>query len=300
MPTTSPTIDQLVSGWAQHFYSADRDIKWLRSEVEASVYLTPNTLLIGRIDAFGRDANGQLFFGEWKTSSPRDKNTWKQTWRLNPQSLTYGVLAETVYPGCNRFMVRKAFKTSPPSYDHAWYTYSADELAMWRAELIRIADEVRFYQGWTQPDHWPLNLSACHQFGTAYVCPFFEPACSQLNWQGKPANALTRVSHLDLERSLMDPLLPLDIRGVEETEALAALRTFGGGVSSDKEGPLAHPDGLVILDATRVKTWLSCRERFRREYVENVAVPLVEGSALDTGINFHELLAQYYAGMVTP
>jgi hypothetical protein len=292
MALPSCSIDALVNGWAQHFYSADRDIQWLRSEVEAHTWLTPSTLLIGRIDAFGKDANGQLFFGEWKTSTPRDKNTWKQTWRLNPQSLTYGVLAETVYPGCNRFMVRKAFKTPVPSYDHAWYSYSPAELTMWREELIRIAYEIRAYQRKPFP-HWPLNLSACHQFGTAYVCPFFEPACSQLNWAAKPADALVRVSHLDLERSLMDPLLPLDIPGANPA-------SLNGGVSSDKEGLPARPHDLVVLDATRVKTWLSCRERFRREYVENVAVPLVEGSALDTGINFHELLAQYYKGMVTP
>jgi PD-(D/E)XK nuclease superfamily len=273
-----PTIDSLVNGWAAHFQSADADIRWLRSEVEAHLWLTPNTLLMGRVDAFGLDANGGLFFGEWKTSSPRDRKTWKQTWRLNPQSLTYGVLATTIYPDCSRFMVRKAFKSDPPSYDHAWYAYTSAELDMWRTELIRIADEIR---GYGQSTRWPLNLSACHQFGAAYVCPFFEPACSKLDWAGKPADALVRISHLDLERELMSAA----------SAPTPPRERLNGGCPGEKEGP---PADIVVLDATRVKTWLSCRERFRREYIDNVATPRVEGSALDIGIAFHELLARYY------
>src|ERR1022692_1428599 len=120
-----------------------------------------------------------MFFGEWKTSSPRDKNSWKQTWRLNPQSLTYGVLAAASYQDCARFTVRKAFKTATPTYDHAWYSYSPAELEHWRQELVGIANEMREYlKDGVEP--WPTNYSHCFQYGLDYACPFFEPACSKM------------------------------------------------------------------------------------------------------------------------
>ena len=257
MPT--PDVDSLASGWVSHFWSADHSLTWHWAELEHSLWLTPNTLLVGRMDAGGENENG-LFFGEWKTANPRERNTWKQVWRMNPQSLTYGVLANdyfkrTLGRGCSQFTVRKAFKSSPATYDHAWYSYSNAELNHWRGQLIRIGAEIRA----AGAGPWETNWDNCFKFGINYACPHFEDGCSKMKWD-IPMDAVRRVSHLEIERRLN--ATERDIKG------------------------------LVVLDATRVKTWLTCRERFRREYVENVATPV--GEALQIGIDFHEAVGRHY------
>lgn len=263
-------VDDLVKGWANHFFSADKSITWLHSEKEVELKLDGHTILMGRLDALGEAPGGELFFGEWKTANPREKKTWKQVWRMNPQSLTYGVLARSLYPNCERFTVRKAFKelNGLPTYDHAWFRYSQTELDNWTLELINIAEEIRTYRLLDEVNFrglksWPVNYQHCYQFGTNYACPWFEPACSKGDPTGKPDNSLVRISHLDAERRL------------------------------NEAGKEPH---LVVLDATRVKTWLACRERYRREYEENDAVP--PGEALQVGIEFHEQLAKYYGALV--
>ena len=89
-------LANMTNGWISHFFSADRELRWHFAELEHSLWLTPNTLLVGRMDAGGENEAG-LFFGEWKTANPRERNTWKQVWRMNPQSLTYGVLANDYF-----------------------------------------------------------------------------------------------------------------------------------------------------------------------------------------------------------
>jgi PD-(D/E)XK nuclease superfamily protein len=274
-------LANMTNGWISHFFSADREVKWHFAELEHSVWLTPNTLLVGRMDAGGENEAG-LFFGEWKTANPRERNTWKQVWRMNPQSLTYGVLAndyfqKTLGRGCNQFTVRKAFKSNPPTYDHAWYSYNQEELNHWRSELVRVADEIRQYKA-VGFDPYPTNWDSCFKFGINYACPHFEQGCSKMKWD-IPVDTVRRVSHLEIERRLNEP------------NAWITKKPHGCTVDC-----CTAPEGLVILDATRVKTWLTCRERFRREYVENVATPVTE--ALEIGINFHEVIGQHYTQLV--
>ena len=262
MPINSAS--DIAAAWVSHFWSADHELNWIAAEVEHSVWLTPNTLLAGRIDTLGTNDNGN-FFGEWKTASPREKNTWKQVWRMNPQSLTYGVLAADWFAGrgesCTQFTVRKAFKSTPPTFDHAWYSYSLGELEHWRASLIVIADEIR--KG--GPGPWETNLTHCFQYGVNYACPHFESGCSKMMFDIDPAGP-KRVPHLEIERRLL----------------------------SDEHDD--DRDHVVILDATRVKAWLGCREKFRREYVHNVATPMTE--ALQLGIDCHNLWGDYYQSLV--
>src|SRR6516164_27607 len=99
-------LDSLVNGWKSHFWSADHAIEWRAVERQFTVCLSDNTLLVGVIDALGYNGDGKLFFGEWKTANPRERNTWKQTWRLNPQSLSYGVAMAKdpgILPDCSTF-----------------------------------------------------------------------------------------------------------------------------------------------------------------------------------------------------
>jgi hypothetical protein len=276
----------LVNDWIGHFWAADRSLKWIAAEVEHSVWLTPNILLVGRMDTLGENENG-LFFGEWKTANPRERNSWKQVWRMNPQSLTYGVLANdwfVINQGrtCSQFTVRKAFKSTPPTFDHAWFSYNDAELEHWRGELINIAAEIRGYQGMDAGRSWPTNWEHCFKYGPNYACPHFEQGCSKMVWAIDPATP-RRVSHLEIERRL------------NETEKY----DYGDGPQSTCtvwKAPERSIAGLVILDATRVKTWLGCRERFRREYVENVATPV--GEALEIGIAFHDAVGRHYTELV--
>lgn len=271
----SEPLDSLVRGWKQHFAAADASIEWLHSELELEVELAPGVHLVGCVDAVGR-TEGEMFFGEWKTANPREKKTWKQVWRMNPQSLSYGVLAASRWPEMERFTVRKAFKEQTPTYDHVWFRYSQPELNHWRGEIIRIANEIRAYQSIVEPGFgeaavmdgssvpWPTNFKRCFQYGTSYACPFFECACEKQDWKAVPAGS-----------------------------------TLGGdptwSATSQRERIHAVDSTAIVLSPTTIVDWLDCREMYRRKYVELVTP--AKGDALLLGGDFHTALGDYYKEM---
>lgn len=278
MPTL--TGQEIAQAWIGHFWAADHSLRWIAAEVEHFLWLTPNTLLAGRIDALGENHKGP-FFGEWKSANPRERNSWKQVWRMNPQSLTYGVLAADWWAArgqvCSQFTVRKAFKTAPPTFDHEWYSYSEPELEHWRGQLIKIAEEIRA----GGPGPWETNWAGCFMYGPNYPCPHFETGCSKMKWGIDPF-AEKRVPHLEIERRLNEAL---------EVQGDGTLAVMRNGVMTR-----LIPKDLVVLDATRIAVWFRCREKFRREYVENVGTPVTE--ALQLGIDMHEALGEYYQTLV--
>jgi len=262
----------LAAGWIGHFYSADRSIKWKKVETEHSLWLDDNTLLLGRIDAEGKTEDGEAFYADWKTISAKNKNKMgsvKAEYKLDPQMLTYGLL--TQQSKGNRFMVRWAMKPDKylptPLYFYEWYSYNDAEVAWWRNMVLNISAKIRFDRIHLRP--FITNLTNCLRYGANYACPHLAEGCSKQNWDVALAGLIPRVSHLEIERKLMarDP-------GSEH---------------------YPDPDDLVVLDATRIDTWLGCNERFRREYIGNphgyVAPP---GEALAVGIEFHDLLHSYY------
>lgn len=258
--TLTEPLNSLIKGWKNHFAAADQSIEWLHSELELQTQLAPGVWLVGTIDAVGRTGD-DLFFGEWKTANPREKKTWKQVWRMNPQSLSYGVLAAARWPEMRRFTVRKAFKEQVPTYDHAWFRYSEAELTHWQLQLIKIADQIKRL-GHYRP--WDTNWAACFKYGPNYACPFFECACNKLDWDAVPVGS-TRGG---------DP-------SWSATQQRAAIH--------------ATDPHAIVLSPTMVATWLDCRERYRREYVELVTP--VKGEALKLGGDFHHELADYYKSM---
>jgi hypothetical protein len=264
-------LSNMVAGWKSHFWSADQAIEWRDVERQCTAWLSDNTLLVGVIDALGYNEEGKLFFGEWKTSSSYDRNTWKQTWRMNPQSLSYGVLVQSdssIMPDCSNFTVRKAFKPAGRShgllFDHAWYSYGVAELRHWRGELLRIADEIRAYraQGRTP---WPTNFQRCFQYGVNYVCPFFE-GCGTGNWSYVPPNS-----------------------GIKEE------RDFVRAAIDAVPFKRAQKD-LVVLSPSRVGQWLGCRELYRRQIEDKLVLPSIE--ALTLGKDFHTALAEHYRDLM--
>lgn len=271
----SEPLDSLVAGFKRHFWSADQVIRWGGSAERLELELAPGVWLVGELDAWGwtgpdvNNPEGEMFFGEWKTANPREKKTWKQVWRMNPQSLSYGVLAAAKWPGMSRFTVRKAFKESTPTYDHAWFRYSPAELEHWRYQLIRVVEEIRGYQRVLLGTPWPTNFKHCFRYGTNYACPFFECACNRQQWQAQPAGA-----------------------------------TIGGGdpawsATQQRNAILMAPGAnsdTVVLSPTMVETWFECREKFRREYVELVTP--VKSEALVLGRDFHDELDKYYKSLV--
>lgn len=257
-----PDVTKLVSGWLRHFAQADAQIKWIDAECEVEYWLTHNTVLMGRIDAIGRTQQGELFFGEWKTANPRERSSWKEQWCTNPQSLTYGLLMTQLNEGepCSRFTVRKAFKSDPPSYDHAWLSYSEDEIDRWKRQVIAIAEDIRQDFNVYGRGPWQQNWKHCLRYGPKYKCTFYGRCTTGV----APAGVMTRVSHLDAERRLY---------------------------AADK---LA--EGMVVLDATRIVEWLECREKFRSQYIEDLMAPA--GEVLQIGIDFHEALGKHYTAQV--
>jgi hypothetical protein len=270
----SSMVDSLVEGWVKHFGPADRSITWLDVEREFSINLDEHTILVGKIDAIGRTKDGDTFFMEIKSQKAPPaykKFEWKQTYRMNFQTLTYGVVVDLLYPGTRRYSVRKAFKSTPPTFDHEWFSYSTEEIEWWRSELINIAEEIRRWRS-SRVIPWAPNFGHhCFKYGPNYVCPYFESACSKLDWNGVPENHLPRVSHLEIERKL-----------IAENLGIAAQKL-------DKK--------LVILGASRVDTYRGCNERYRRDHEGSALVePLMEpmNEALETGAGMHKLLEQWY------
>jgi hypothetical protein len=265
----SEPLDSLVSGWQRHFAAADQTIDWLHAELELSAELAPGIWLAGCVDAVGR-VNDELFFGEWKTANPREKKTWKQVWRMNPQSLTYGVLCASRWPELRRFTVRKAFKEQYPSYDHAWFRYSDAELNHWRGQIIQAALEIQEYLGMNKYGDesivpWPTNFKHCFKFGVNYACPFFESACNRQEWGGMPAGAIIGG----------DPSWSF-------TEQRTAIQ--------------ARDRQAIVLSATTIADWFDCRELYRKRNVELITP--VKGEALILGGNFHTEIAKHYAGLI--
>jgi hypothetical protein len=252
-------VDTLVEGYIQHFYKADQAIEWTDSEREIIHWLNPDTVLIGKVDRIGI-TDEQRFFLDDKTQNPPPKykrEEWKAIWGMNPQSLTYGVLVDSIYPGTRRFCIRKSFKSIPPSYDFAWFAYSTSELQMWRSELQNIADEIRSRREGPAP--WMPNFLNCFRYGVKYACPFYANSCSKLDWNNTEG-LVAKEPHLDCEQEMEDKV---------------------------RQNP-----NLVILGATRVEDYMSCPEKHRRIWEEGVTAP--EADAQATGKDFHHILDRYY------
>jgi hypothetical protein len=250
-----PQSEALASAFISDFWSANREIEWVAVEEERQLWLTPNTLLVGRVDARGRTSDGDLFFGEWKSGSAakaRRMAEEKVKWRTDPQALTYGVLlgGET-----NQFTVRWALKTNPVQTDFEWFTYTEAEIEHWRGQLLEIAHEIREHRMYDGVGPWRTNRGNCYRYGVKYACPFVD-GCHSLDFNrvyGEP-----RTPHLAFERELVT------------TE---------------------QPSDLVIIDATRVGDYLECPEAYRKKWEGRGFHE--ESEALVIGSGFHELVANH-------
>lgn len=265
-----PTVDETVDGWIRHFASADRDLRWIAAEEELSIPLMPGVILAGRIDARLRlGAQGQYAFGEWKSMSKFGKPEWKEKWRFHPQSLTYGLLLRETHPEVDRFTIRVAFKSDPPTFDHEWFSYSAGEIATWRSEVQRIANDILTLQKnsaliWPSDTvnklaltHWPLNPLSCYKYGPKYACPYVH-ACTHQEWDVvQPGAPMPYIPHLQVMRDAA-----------------------------------AQPTPPLVLDATAITAYLECPEAFRRRYVRGEDEAPSE--ALQFGSAFHQHLDHYY------
>lgn len=261
----NPVAQALAETFIRDFWAADHAIGWTHSEQERQLWLTPNTLLVGRVDARGLTADGVPFFGEWKTLNNRrgryiDDEKFK--WRTSPQALTYGVLVEEA----QMFTVRWAIKpgtriTEIAKTDFEWYTYTLDEVAHWRNQLIQVADEVRNNR--THVDlPWRTNFGNCFRYGRKYACPFFDK-CTTQKWNesmGKP-----RTPHLDFEREMKNEL--------------------------DK-----YPSDLVVLDASRTSDYLECPEKYRNIWEGEGYQD--ESEALTIGSDFHDAIAKHIQSLI--
>ena len=181
-----PLSQQLADAFKAHFFSADREITWLAAEEERSLWLTPNTCLVGRVDARGLTSEGKSFFGEWKTISnyrARYMDEEKAKWRTDPQALTYGVLVPETHLFTVRWAIKPNAKAKTPVFacDFEWYTYNDAEIAHWRQQLVEIADEIRSWRSFREFGPWRTNFGACFRYGMMYACPFYDK-CAHQKW----------------------------------------------------------------------------------------------------------------------
>lgn len=266
-----PESIRLAEAFAQHFWSADHEIRWGDLETEHSLWLNETTVLVGKIDATGTTSDGEPFFADWKTASKnkaRYMDSEKAQWRMTPQALTYGVLLGGAY---KRFMVRWALKTVPVACHFEWYTYADAELQFWRGQLIDIARRIRTLRNSATP--WPLNLHNCTRYGETYRCPFRDEGCWKLKFDHVPSDMSPRTqSHLAIENELL----------AQEGMKAGAIKPEGGVV---------HNPDLVVLDASRVSDWMDCNEYYRRAWEQNGLTEISE--PLIIGTDFHSLIAEH-------
>jgi hypothetical protein len=262
-----PLSEQLARVYIRDFAAADREIQWIATEQEHSLWLAPNTVLVGRVDGEGITGDGDHFFLENKTMSAyrgRFIEEEKVKWRSDTQALTYGVL---MGDKTRRFTVRWAIKpderskTPTPKTDFEWYTYTTGEVAHWRNQLVSIATEIRARRSGPLP--WRTNFGACFRYGMKYACPFFDK-CSTQKWldsMGKP-----RIPHLKIE-----PVVRSEWKDLK----------YGS---------------LVVLDASRVGDYLECPESYRRKWEGEGYQE--EGEALTIGTDFHSLVSEHIKSLI--
>lgn len=262
-----PQSEHLASKWIGDFFAANQDITWLAVEEEKQLWLDSQTLLIGKVDARGLTSDGEPFFGEWKTKNgywAKRAEEVKQTWRMNPQALTYAVLNADL---ANRFTVRWTFKTEPPQTAFEWYTYSPAEIAHWRSQLLHIAGQIRVWRHLAGEGPWLTNYLACDRFGVKYRCPHFNNGCGILDFvtpTGPPREPHTALE-ARLSSSATNPLIP--------------------------NGP-----AVVVLSSSRVGDYLACPEKYRRNW-EGVGYH-DESEALEIGRGFHETVAAHLSTLI--
>lgn len=259
-----PEAERLAAAFIKNFWAFDHEVRWLSVEQELSLWLDERTLLVGKRDAKGMTPDGDIFFADWKTGSKgkaRYIDREKFQWRMNPQALTYGVLGGE---DGSRFTVRWALKTEPARTDFEWYSYTPDEMAWWRGELIFVAEQIRSLRERIGPqEQWPLNLHYCAKYGENYACKFRDAGCWKLDFENVPPGMEPRTeSHLGIENTM-----------------LAAM-------SEEQRRD------LVVLDATRVADWMGCHELYRRLWEANNGLHEIT-EALQIGSDFHAIIAAH-------
>lgn len=260
-----PLAQSLASTFLSTFASADREITWLATEEERSLWLSDNVVLVGRVDARGLTSDGKPFFGEWKTMSNyrgRYMDDEKMKWKTDPQALTYGVLV----PETKLFTVRWAIKPNTKAKeqvckaDFEWYIYTQAETDHWQSQVLSIAEEIRAWRQRMPNGPWRTNFGSCFQYGAANACPFYGK-CSKQGWQesmGKP-----RIPHLAIETKIK-----LD----------------------------NHDPSLVILDASRIGDYLECPEKYRRKWEGEGFQE--DSEALAIGTDFHGIIATHIRSLI--
>lgn len=270
MPT--PTANELAETYRRDFFAADQSITWTASEQELHMWLSPNTVLMGTIDAQGITESGDPFFCDFKTISPfyagkqgARMEEVKAQWKIDPQSLSYGVL---LGDKCHRFTVRWIIKGNPVTTDFAWYDYTSEELGWWKIQLIRIADEIRTLRykqaSFVSFPNWPTNLTACARYGWSNRCPLYDEGCSKLDFNYRP-NLPPRDHHIELEQKIR--------------------AEFSG-----------NPDDLVVLSSSSVEVWLSCQQKYKHFY-EGEGLTETSG-ALQLGTDTHKLLSGHINSLI--
>jgi hypothetical protein len=269
---------RLLEGYAKRYFKTDSNMTPLFIEPEVAYWMDADTLICGKVDLVGLDETGDTFFGEWKTASIRKERTdWRREWVLSTQALTYGLLLrygkiqgveqEATIAPLAKFHVRlmfkttPLFKTTPPKTDFEWFTYKDEEIAWWHGQVKAIADEIR---GLRQSGHapWFPNFNECARYGDKYLCTYFQK-CSTRQFTNTSGWLYGQYeTHLDVERRL-----------------------------NEAPGHITNPN-LVVLDATRMDTYLRCREKYRNTYEEHLAYPV--GEALMSGSAFHAGAADYW------
>ena len=247
----------LALGWMRHFRQQDMSLPYTACETAYFRMLDNGILLVGIVDAEGDD-----FFSEYKTASPRGAKTWKREWILSVQALTYGLLTG----GEKRFLVRKAFKSATPTYDHEWFAFDPRDLQLWEDQVQAIASEILALdkRGITP---WQLNLEhGCFAYGPNYPCPFWHFGCTKHNFDS-------------------------DIPGATSYEDFPE---FTGTNRSRLLDVIHEQQPELVLSSSRIKNWMRCREMFRR--LQHTTFP--PSDAMLLGSRFHELIAAYNRSLI--
>ena len=269
MPTEFAVETQarnLHIGAVAHFATQDRALQFTAVEQALFKVLPDNVILVGIIDAQGLvptvdtesfSTHNQPFFLEDKTASPKKLKTWRSRWLMSAQALTYGLLTDGKAP----FLVRQAFKTNPPTFDHEWFTFTPGDLEFWHRQVMGIAHAIRNSDNFFAAP-WPMNINyGCFAYGDKYPCPFWADGCTKHAWDSPIPDALPAEFFPEFDG--------------HNRAVLMKLRD-------------EFPDAL-FLSQTMIDRYMRCPELYRR--LSHVSFPPSE--AMLIGKRYHELNAAH-------
>lgn len=183
-------LQGMVQGFVHHYSKSKFKIE--ETEILFDIPFNEEFHRCGKIDAFLKNENGQLFLGEWKSTSMIDsyvksiqtsnqgpnylwayekKKPLGVVFRLSRKSLLRQKKAETIEEFRSRILDDYLNRPEENFHDEVVYL-DKDTVARWAHEVGQIAEVISLF---CKENSWYRNTGSCWNYGN--LCPYHK-ACS--------------------------------------------------------------------------------------------------------------------------